>query len=191
MRILADDYAAKSFIQDFDLSRNKSLRTLEVTAHSIYSALRIGSPDTASNLLEHALSTVTSPVFSEVIVFFQDCDFRAVQSDIDCNPLRGLSLAESAEEDSRYRRQFEVYHNMRAARPFQLVMCASVWNGVGEYTVQTLKQAAVVEMRRRPFGNPFPDPLVIYYPKGSRPHYSDRSGGWGVTDEQMPRCYRS
>ena len=56
-------------LQDFDLSRLRSLRSLEVTASSIL-RIRRNTP----SLLCDITSTITSPVFSEVILVFQRLD---------------------------------------------------------------------------------------------------------------------
>ena len=72
VRVLANKFTVKSSLGDFDLSRNKSLRTLETTARSVDGALGGDSPDTASTLLEHALSTITPPTFFRIIVVFRD-----------------------------------------------------------------------------------------------------------------------
>jgi hypothetical protein len=75
LRMRTDDLAAVSSVRDFDLSRNKFLRTLEVTGHCINCG---SSSKTATRLLTYALSTITSPAFSEVAVIYQDKIFRDV-----------------------------------------------------------------------------------------------------------------
>ena len=69
MQALANNFTAESSLRDFDLSRHKSLRTLQVPWPSINLASSGGSPK-ASRFLKHMLSTITSSVFSKVIVFF-------------------------------------------------------------------------------------------------------------------------
>ena len=70
----ANDPTAKYFPLNFDLSRNKSLRTLEVRARSIVPEHACGSnllPNPAiSTFFRTILPTITSPVFSEVIIFY-------------------------------------------------------------------------------------------------------------------------
>ena len=73
--MLTIDFTARSSLRDFDLSRNKSLRALEVTGRNIDGTLRADPPDTAASLLTYALSTITSPSFSKVTVFYRDYDF--------------------------------------------------------------------------------------------------------------------
>jgi hypothetical protein len=76
----ANDLVAESALLDFDLSWNKSLCKLEVPVVSVDSALRHGSLDTASRLLKYALSTIQSPVFSQVQLTYQRFGFRAGQT---------------------------------------------------------------------------------------------------------------
>lgn len=79
-RVLANDPTAKSSLGDLDLPPNKSLRTLEASACSVDGVLGGNSQETTSNLPDHALSTITFPVFFRIIVVFRDCDFRGVRS---------------------------------------------------------------------------------------------------------------
>ena len=69
IQVPADNFAAIYSIGDFDLSRNKSLRTLEVTVYQVGYKLLYYSPDITMGPLTHALSTITSPTFSEISVF--------------------------------------------------------------------------------------------------------------------------
>ena len=94
--VLADDFAAVSSIRHFDLSRNKFLRTLEVTGCHIDAVLRAGSPEDATSLFTYALSTITSSVFTEVTVFYPDYDFSRVKGNI----IWQLSPAEIARQAS-------------------------------------------------------------------------------------------
>ena len=52
---LANDFAATSSPQDFDLSQNKSLQVLEATAGPINGALKNGSLDFTSSFFKHVL----------------------------------------------------------------------------------------------------------------------------------------
>jgi len=111
----------------------------------------------------HMLSTVMSPVFSEVVIAYQDYDIRSVhsggQSDMDVRWFGG---------------QFKVFREMHKVRDFHLVLCADVWHFMKEYTVWRLKQAVAAERAKGGFGELFPEPLVIPSPRGSCP---DRSEG--------------
>ena len=56
-----------------------------------------------------------------------------------------MTPAERADEASWHRNLFKVFHEMYAVRGFQLVLCADVWDRVGEYTKGVLKEAVAVE----------------------------------------------
>jgi len=168
-RILANDLSATISLLDFDLSRMKCLRTIQVMAWSIDRALSDGTLD-ASSLLNHALSTIRAPSFFEVEVLYRWDDFRGVESwqNPDQPPLHEVLPVQKAEEASRHRGQFEVLRRVRNVRDFRLVLIASVWHPVGEYSVQMLKEAIAEERAYRGFGEFFPEPLVAYYPRRSR-----------------------
>ena len=169
-RIPTNNFAATSSLLDFDLSRIKALRTIQVMAWSIDRALSDGSPDAASSLLKHVLSTIRAPSFFEVEVLYRSGDFSGVESwqNPDQPHLRKMSLDEKAEEASRHGRQFEVLRRVRNVRDFRLVLSASVWDPVGEYAIQTLKAAIAREKAGRGFDEIFSEPLVNYYPRRSR-----------------------
>ena len=88
----------EGFIQDFDLSCFRSLRSLEVTASSV-SQTRADAP----YLLRDIFSTITSPEFSEIILVFQRPDL--------CRP---------------YHIPFDVFREMYSKRKFRLVFCLEV-----------------------------------------------------------------
>lgn len=135
---LADDFSV-NFSFDVDLSRNKSLRALEVAASCVVG----GSP----GFLAHALSTIRSPVFSEVIVFYRDCDFRGVQRrwHPGRDPLCPVSEHGEAQEALWYHKQFEVFREIHKVRDFRLVLRADVWERVGWYALKALDQAVAAE----------------------------------------------
>ena len=162
--------AASSSFQDFDLSRNQSLRTLRVMAWSLDRALKKGPPATASSLLKYALSTITSPSFFEVVVRFQWCDFHAVESwrNPDRPPLRELSAAGRVVEALRHRRRFEVLREAHKTRDFRLVLDAKVWDPAGEYSVRMLKEAVAEEKAKGGLDDFLSEPLVTYHPCRSR-----------------------
>ena len=94
VRVLANNSTAKLSLGPFDLSRNKLLWTLKTTARSVDSVLGGNSPDTASSLPEHVLSTIISPAFFQIVVVSRDYDFHGLQSaweGITCGPLCAVS----------------------------------------------------------------------------------------------------
>jgi hypothetical protein len=151
IRVLANNFAGISSLHDFDLSRNKLLRTLEVRAVCLYE----------TGLLTHALSTITSPVFSEITVVYQDSDFPTPSS---------WPQIREAQEAASHRRRFKVFRAMRNIRDFQLVLCAHVRDHEGEYSVRWLKRilAEVNAEMGRDYTSP--EPPVFYAPRG----FSDR-----------------
>ena len=163
-------FAARSSTQDFDLSRNESLRTLQVMASSIDHALSSGSPDTASSLLKYVLSTITSPSFFEVVVRFRWSDFCAVESwrYPDRPPVREVSKADREAEGLRHHRRFGVLREAHKVRDFQLALNARVWDPAGEYSVRMLKEAVAEEKAKGGFDKFFSEPLVTYCPCRSR-----------------------
>jgi hypothetical protein len=158
VQMLADDFTAISSLRDFDLSRNKSLRTLEVRARYLF----------GTRLLEYALSTITSLVFSEVIAVYRDLDFSGVDWEWSNQALRPQSPAQRAKEASLHERQLKLFQAIHKVRDFQLVLCADVWDGVKGYTTLVLKRAVAAEKAKGGFDGVFPEPLVVYSPRGSR-----------------------
>ena len=141
--------------------------------------LRARSPNAPASLLVYALSTIMSPVFTEVTVMYRDYDFRGVGSPWSDEPcVRKRLPAEKVEEASWHCRQFETFRTIREGRDFRLVLCADVWDRVGEYSVRVLKEAVAAEKARRGFDNIFPEPLVVYSPRASRPKGPRRMLGW-------------
>ena len=67
---LVNDFTARSSLRDFDLSRNRSLRTLRMTASSIVD----GEP----GFVAYVLSTIASPTPLEVIILCREYNFVAV-----------------------------------------------------------------------------------------------------------------
>ena len=104
-------------LRDFNLSRNKSLRTLETTASSIDDAR-----GTASDFFMTVLSSVTSPVPVDVVIIYQDIHFEIPFID-----------------DSLYKRRREVSHKIYSTRGFRLVLCADVCDRVVERAIRELK----------------------------------------------------
>ena len=101
-------------LRDFNLLRNKSLRTLETTASSIDDAR-----GTASDFLMTILSSVTSPVPVDVVIIYQDIYFEI--------PFM------------LYQRRLEVSHKIHSTRGFRLVLCADVCDRVVERAIQWLE----------------------------------------------------
>ena len=121
-------------------------------------------------LLTHALSTITSPAFSEVTVFYREYDLGVVLSSwFRCLPsVRWLSPFEMKEEALSHRWRFDGLRMMHRVRAFRLALCVDVWDAVGEYSVRMLQEAVTAERAGKGFNDSFPEPMVFYNPRRSR-----------------------
>ena len=126
-RVPADDLSASFSLGDIDLSQNKSFRVLEVAASSVLGG---------KFFLMHALSTIISPAFSEVVIFYRDYNFRGVGSmwfQFPCT-FRQMSEDDVEKEALQHHMQFELFREMHKVRGFRLVLCVDVWDRVVKYT---------------------------------------------------------
>ena len=162
MRFSVNDSTAASFLRDFDLSRNKSLRTLEILAEFIVRQ----SLSSASEFLKYALSTIRSRNFSRVALLYQECDFRGVDTrrHSEWPHLHQMSQVERAEEALRHHDQFWLLSEMHKVRRFQMELCANVWGPVQEYAVQVLREAVAAERTEGWLVGSFSEPLVTKSP---------------------------
>ena len=161
MRTVADDFTAKSSRQDFDLSRNRSIQTLEVPASS-FGYVEPG-------FLAYVVSTIAFPTFPEVIIVYRDYDFGYMDS-------YGISSKRAQEEASRRRRHFEVLHEVYEVRDFQLVLCADVWDSLMKHAVRVLNQTVAAEEVQRGFDDLFSKLSVTCRPRGSSPRFLEDFG---------------
>jgi hypothetical protein len=126
--------------QDFDLSRSLSLRTLEVTSTAIImmSLMRPPSPG-----FMHALSTVKSPVFSDIVVIYEDDLLRGT----DCSETTADKFGSFVHPSF----DFAVFDNldqMREILDFGVVVCADIWGYGMKRTVWALKRIVSTEKWR-------------------------------------------
>ena len=120
--------------------------------------------------LGHALSTIRSPVFSEVRVLYQDIDIPNLQYQWHGPPLfDGLTSAKVAEVDSKVHMVFEVLREMWRVHNFTLVLCADVWGCVMEYAVQELKRAVWRECTEEKLNGTSSQVLVTFQPREFHP----------------------
>lgn len=56
---------------------------------------------------------------------------------------------------------------MHEVKKFRLTICADVWDVIGECALWLLEEAIATEKAKRGFDDIFPEPLVIYNPRGS------------------------
>ena len=173
VEIAANNFAARTSPQDFDLSRNKSLRRLEVTARCVGATMRVDSFAMASSL-KHALSTITSPIFSEVVAVYRDYDFGCIHCHLNSAPtLYWPSPTLRAVVASEHRRRFEGFYEMHKARGFKLVLCVDVWDHLVEYAVRELECVITTEKVEGGLGALSSEPAVTRSPRGPRPTYNE------------------
>lgn len=139
-RLIEDSQAVR---RHFDLSQNKSLRTLKTTAASI-----IYAGDTASDFLKTVLSTVTSPLPIDIVITYQDTDV-----DLTVWPwerpyrVRSSLPEQMAENGIHHQERFRVFSEMYRVRKFRLVLCANVLYFIAERAMRVLE--GIVEVERR------------------------------------------
>ena len=158
---LTDDLTASHL--DFDFSRNKSLRTFEVTAQSIKYGTKSGATWTS---LETAVSTIAPSTSLEVVVVYLEPDFRGASHRRAPGRYKGATLAEREEEALWHCELFRLFRRLHAVQKFHLTLCVDVWDGAGEYAKGLLKQAMAVERSGKGFGYLSSEPLMIYRPRG-------------------------
>ena len=84
------------------------------------------------------LSTIRLPASFDVVVVYQQGDFYH-------DAYSQGERAELGDEETWYRRQFEVFRAMREARPYRLVLSA---NRVGDDSVRELRRAVAADQAR-------------------------------------------
>ena len=141
---LTNELSVGEFPEDIDLSRNETLRTLEVTAGSI-------SFDKAF-ILANALSTITSPVFSELVIVYEDYNFPGIRFN-PCPSLAVSSLLTSYMETVTSRRHEElgVLREMCKIRDFRAVLRADVRGYLADHAIGELNR--IVEEERAKSGS--------------------------------------
>jgi hypothetical protein len=138
MRVPANDFTGGYSHRDLNLSRNKSLWKIEITAQSLIRSLRNRPPAATPSSFRAMLSTVKSPAFLDVVIVYREGDFYH-------DVYSKNAQAELGEEDTWYHRQFEVYREMYKARDFRLVLWAPC---VGDDSVRELQRAVAAEQAK-------------------------------------------
>lgn len=171
VHVLANNFAVRSTLLGIDLSRHGLLRTLEVPASCVDGAkFRHESLDITSNLLKHVVSTTTPSVLFEVVVIYRDYELRGVElPQYPTNPpVCGMSQADRVKEASQHHTRFGVFREVCKVQESRLVLCADIWDRVGEYSVRTAEEAVTVEKVKGGFGENFSETSVVYSPRKSR-----------------------
>ena len=147
---------------DFDLSRNKSLRILTVKVDNIDEALWSGSLDSASRLFKFALSSIQSPVFSQVSVFYRRSDLPARNNLESCNYSQDVAQAKKLEGALWNHKRFELLREMRKVQHFQLVLHVHDLRDIEGHVVRVLKEIVAAEKAQGGFNDHFPEPLTAF-----------------------------
>jgi len=132
-------------LRHFNLSRNKSLRTLETTAESIHAA-----GDAAPGFLKSVLSTIPPPVPLDIVILYRDRDLGAR---LDCQIYK-LTKPVCFDHNfqrqwdfyfQRCRRQLKVFQEMHGVRDFCLILCADAYDCVGGDAIHILEDIVMEE----------------------------------------------
>ena len=151
VQVSANNFTDRRSQLDYDLSRNKSLRELRITAGSLVTALTDRAPATTPSSLRAVLSTIESPAFSKVVVIYQEPDFYHSIYERTQDTKAALG-----EEFAWYERQFDMFREMYKARNFRLVL----WGyRVGHDSMRELQRAVAAETAR---GGLPPKPSMTY-----------------------------
>jgi hypothetical protein len=126
--------------EHFDLSRNKSLRTLETTSESITVA-----GDAASGFLKKVLATVAPALPLDVVIAYGN---RGVGYSVTDRP-RGVLPCRGTGKDNalRHAGQFRVFNEMYKVREFRLILCADVHDWIVERAVGVLERIVETEKK--------------------------------------------
>ena len=158
---------------DFDLSRNKSLRTLETTAEAI------ASVDASPSFLKTALFTIASSLPIDVVVIYRECE-------VDCM-VRSWTKPVSVEYGVGYgratnianhRKRFKAFRQMYKEREFRLVLCADVLDCVADYAVGVLDSVVKAERAKGRLDYLLCEPLIISEIRSPRTRLTDPPVGW-------------
>jgi len=175
----------RALLRDFNLSRNRSLRTLETTAESI-NALYCDAP---SDFLITILSSGASPASVSVVVIYRDTDFGVLPTRFrsDLKPSCFRHPWDTRGWDGWVsQRQLKVINNVHSMRGFRLVLCADVSDCNMEWAAKGLKHLVKVGKVTGGLGH-FPyKPLIIFERRLPHTRESDRRAGWSGKWEWIP-----
>ena len=164
-----------ALLRHFNLSHNKSLRTLETTAEAIDAA-----DDTASDFFKTVLSSVAPSVPLDIVVIYRDIDISDMPHCSWCK----LELArlryprrEPRDRVAHFQHQSRVFREMHSVRNFRLVLCADVFDCMVEDGINTLERIAKMEEAIGGLDYPRQKPLIISERRTVRTRYTDYNAG--------------
>ena len=127
--------------------------------------VRIWNPHLSPGFTQ-ALSTVKSPVFSDIVVIYEDDIYMAR------SPTRNPHLEITKCLHSEYL-VFDRLHQMREILDFKLVLCADVWSYARERLMKQLERSVSGEREQRRLGSDFSQVSVTSIPRRSGCTYRD------------------
>ena len=170
--LIADNYA---LLRHFDLSQNKFLRTLEITAESI------NAGDTACDFLKTVLSSVT-PGPLDAVIIYRDFSFIHFPHCMGCNQesayFRHYTQGIRVTYARYHQRQLKVFREMHSVRDFRLALCADISDGAVKHIVETLECIAKAERVKEGIDNLLYKPLVILERRMLRTRLNDYNAGF-------------
>jgi hypothetical protein len=170
-----DDQAVR---QDFDLSQNRSLRTLETTAETMV------CEDTSPNFLTTVLSTITSPLPLTIVIIYGERDVDLLLCTW-AKPFRVESLRQETRTANvvNHQERFTAFSEMYKVREFQLVLCADVLERVVECAMGVLERIVEAEKANGGLGYFLSEPLIISERRSPRTRLRDDRVGrrrWSI-----------
>ena len=146
--------------EDFNLSRNKSIRTLETTSDST-----IPEYTDISDFFKTVLSSITSPALLDVVIVYRELEFGEVVHHLSCTDLGPRHFPHhfrmSVSMAQHCRQQFEVFKEMQKVRDFRLVLCADVFDRMVESAIEMLEDLVKEEKEKGGLDSLLHQPLII------------------------------
>ena len=124
---------------NFNLSENKSLRTLEIEARTVSGA---------SGFFKSVLSTIPPLLPLEVVIIYTEFEVGYPMNNTMRGPIHTNCFCAKKQESQQGR--FRVFYEMRSVREFQLVLRAEVLERAEEHAMTTLNR--VVEEQEQEYG---------------------------------------
>ena len=121
---------------DFNLSQNKSLRTLETTIKTITFS------EDAAGFLKTVLSTAAPSLLLDVVIIYKEAEFGYRWDQENTGPLSADKKAGIVKQHLEW---FKVLREMYSVRNFRLVLCADVIELVEKHAMGILERVVEVE----------------------------------------------
>jgi len=154
----------------FNLSGNKTLRTLETTAESMTAV------DANPSFLRTVLSTITSPLPLDIIIVYQHHDFGYYLPWWD--PFHVVEFpGETKATNALHRRRFKQLHKMYKVREFRPVLCADAVECTMGHVVQELESMVKMEKAKGRLDYLLREPLIISEIRSPRTRFHDDNVG--------------